>query len=205
LLKIVPLVACLILTTACATKPPSASILNSFNSPERLDSLQVAAQSSPLRVAPSAELSTSLDASSRVVAYDTFRSFYRTVEVDAQNNGRVAFTVKSICSCLGFDKRVAVPIVLAFDATGRSLNLSDIHYEVQKPSGITPLRVVLSGQVQTLGSTKFRLLLLADNSQVDSPVQKIRLLNQYGSPVMNLEILSYPTGEMTLAVALEKR
>ncbi|OJX03279.1 MAG: hypothetical protein BGO72_00630 [Burkholderiales bacterium 70-64] len=100
---------------------------------------------------------------------------------------------------------MVIPILLAFDTVGRYLQIDGIRYEVMKASGITPLRIVLSGQIQTSGAKIFRLLLLADNSLPDSPVKKILLVDQFGISIMNLQVLSYPVGDMALAVSASER
>ena len=205
MLRIILLAAILASLTGCATKPPTSSFSGALHESERIDPLSVAALARPLKVTPSSGLSTSLEASNRVVAYDMFHSFYRTVEVEAENHGEVAVTVTSFCSCFGFDKRVVIPILLAFDTVGRYLQIDGIRYEVMKASGITPLRIVLSGQIQTSGAKIFRLLLLADNSLPDSPVKKILLVDQFGISIMNLQVLSYPVGDMALAVSTSER
>jgi hypothetical protein len=203
-LKTVFLAIILICLTGCAAKPPSNSFLETFKSTNQLDSLSMAALASPLKVTPSADLSTSLEASHRIVAYQGSRSFYRTVQVEAENDGQVGFTVKSTCACFGFDKRVAIPILLAFDSAGAPLPLSGVRYEVVRASGITPLRVVLSGRVHTAGAKTFRALLLADNSSLDTLILTHRLISATGEPIANLQVLSYPIGSLTLSLETPK-
>jgi hypothetical protein len=191
----------LLVLIGCASKPPTADLFANLNSTATPDTLISAMSVSALEAKLNTTTPVELDSNSRVLSFDGYRSFYKAVEVKSDGSGSFNLQIESICACFGFDKRIAVPVVLAVDAAGSELPITEVKYTSKRASGVTPFRVVMQGKVVGQKDAMVRILLLSDNSSIDQPVQKIRLLNQYGVKLMSLEVLSYPIGKYVLTLS----
>jgi hypothetical protein len=185
--------------TGCATKPPTAKLLAGLSSATTIDSPNSTTSEGLLVAKLNTTTTIEIDSNSRVLSYGGYRSYYKAIEVKPDANGSIKFQIESICACLGFDKRVAVPVVIAVDASGKEIQITDMKYAT-KSADFRPFRIVMQGSVANQKDSAVRLLLLADNSSVDQPIKKTQLLNQYGAYVMSTEILSYPKGTFVLTL-----
>jgi hypothetical protein len=190
----------LLLLSGCASKPPTADLLANMNSIATADTPISAKNAVSLEAKLNTTTTIELDSNSRVLSFGGYKSFYKAVEVKSDDSGSLKFQIESICACLGYDKRVAVPVVLAMDALGGELPITDLKYTKRSASGLTPFRLVMQGSVISKKDSVVRLLLLADNSGIDYPIRKIEIVSQYGIHLMDIEILAYPMGKYVLTL-----
>jgi hypothetical protein len=184
---------------SCASKLPTSEVLANVNSTAKLDTIAVALQSAPIKVGLNSKIKSSLEAGNRSVSYKGFASYYRLFETDTGSREKLDLEIVSLCTCFGFDKRIAIPVPLVFDADGNQLEIADLQYKARHASFGIPFNITVKGSVFTKNTGKIRILMLADTSSVDRDLGGTKLVHMYsGELIMYLPVLSYPVGPFSL-------
>jgi len=126
-------------------------------------------------------------------------SYYRLYRLP-QVNGTLHLKVTSYCACLGFDKRVAVPVVRVLTKAGKVIEPMPDGYEysVEGAHGFTPLSVVLDVAVPSPNAAY--ALVASDTSRPDASVERINIVGIAGS-LMRLNVRAYPVGRFDIRYA----
>ncbi|WP_083846026.1 MalM family protein [Rhodanobacter spathiphylli] len=126
-------------------------------------------------------------------------SYYRLYRLP-QVNGTLHLKLISYCACLGFDKRIAVPVVRVLTKAGQVIEpLPDgYEYSVESAHGFTPLSVTLDVTVPSPNATY--ALVASDNSRPDASVERINIVGIGGS-LMRLNVRAYPAGHFDIRYA----
>lgn len=181
----------------CASKPPKQELYGALAAATQVATPAQAALTEPLVAVPGTPLAFELTSGNGIVSYASYRSYYRPIRVQADAGGKVSFTLTSLCTCFGFDKRIVIPVVAAFDAAGAPLAIDNPQYQPVKGGGF---KIAFSGTVRTAAAGEVRLLAMSDNAMPDVVVSTTRMTNQYGQRVMDVYVKSNPVGELALKV-----
>ena len=140
-----------------------------------------------------------LDATAPSVEHAGYLTYYRTYEVVAPRDGPLSVTLESFCACVGFDKKMAVPVALVVDASGAPVELPDLA-RVDPGFGIAKIR----GHFAARQGQAYRVVVMADNSSPGSTVHTINIGTTTSSNVMSLPTRSVPGAKMRLTIGGKK-
>lgn len=181
-----PLLLTLILP-GCATVPPAQDVVGNLEhaNPIPLAAVKLESDASPLGIQP---IKGELGPGAPVVKLTQGDSYYRLYRLTPVH-GDLHMRVTSYCACLGFNKRIAVPVVRVLTKAGRVVDPSPegYDYSVEGAHSFTPLSVTLD--VTVPGTDAGYALVAADNSHLDTPISRINF--SWGT---KLDILAYPIG-----------
>lgn len=180
--------------TGCASAPPTPELFAALASSAQVVTASAAAVTTPLVAVPGTRLAFEMTAADGVVSHQKYRSFYRPISMKANDSGEASFTLTSLCACFGFDKRIAIPMVAAFDAAGAPLAIDNARYQHVRASG-GPFRIAVTGKVRTARAGEVRLLVIANNEMPDVVVSTTRMVNQYGHHVGDATVKASPVGQ----------
>jgi len=172
--------------------------LNSIN---EIDNVTSVLSNKSTSIGLGVKASASLAEGQRVTRIGGSISYYYAFESRKDLKGSVRFELNSYCACFGFDKRVMIPIVLAFDSDGNEVKLNNMRYETIRASGTTPLHILLTGELDVNSEQVLKFIVLADNSSLDHTIATTSLQNSYGREMMNLSVNSYPLGDFSLKLS----
>ncbi|KAG9580046.1 hypothetical protein KCV01_g15897, partial [Aureobasidium melanogenum] len=133
----------------------------------------------------------------KVVQLSHYSSYYKLLKVDHTLGSPTKITVNSYCSCFGYDKRVMIPILYGLSPTGEIIETQNVKYGLHQASGFTPLYISL--EVGFSRPDVAYLVLSADNSHIDRPIQHIHIIVN-NVPFGPINILSYPVGRVEVEV-----
>lgn len=185
-----------LLLVACASTPPSSEYLSTLNNQDIKTTLSSFVPPDHAPLLTTGGVKSELDENDGTIQLNGYGSYYKVFEL--QESGAKQFEVNAVCSCLGFDKRILVPALYLFSAQGKLVPATSTKYKITPPSGFTPMRLTLDARVDA-GNPKY-ILVAADNSNPDSTVESIVVKElPGGSPVLNLQIRSYPVGKFQLS------
>lgn len=176
-----------LLLSGCATVPPSQDVMSHLSQghPVPMTAVKLSSNAALLSAQPT---KGELGPGGPVVELAQGDSYYRLFRL-TPTQGTLHLKVTSYCACLGFDKRVVVPVVSVLTKDGQAVKPTPNGYEysVEGPHGFTPLAVTLD--VTVPGDEAAYALIAADNSRPSAPVSGINI-----SGLLHLEILAYPVG-----------
>jgi|SRR5690348_2118047 len=180
-----------LLLTGCATLPPGQEVISTLahDNAIPLTAVKLRNDAPLLGVQP---VEGEFGPGAPVVELAKGNSYYRLFRLNPAS-GNLHLKVTSYCACLGFDKRVAVPLLRVLTKSGQVVSLlpDGYEYSVEGAHGFTPLSVTLD--VTVPGAEAAYALVAADNSRPDSPISGINL-----NGLLHLEILSYPVGRFDI-------
>lgn len=181
-----PFIPVLILS-GCATVPPTQNVMGGLlrANPVPLAEISLRNDAPLLGMQP---VKGELGPGAPVVTLTQGNSYYRLYRLKPMR-GSLHLKVTSYCACLGFDKRIAVPLVRVLTKTGQTIDpLPDgYEYSVEGARSFTPLSMTLD--VTLPGAEADYVLVAADNSHPDTSITRINF--GWGS---ELDILTYPIG-----------
>ena len=96
------------------------------------------------------------------------RGNFEIIEFKKDDQGPVRITVQSLCDCFGFNKYVMVPKIYLADATGALVYVEPQRSYVASPTWGKPASVISSWYAANLSVGKYKLLVMADNSQIEN-------------------------------------
>jgi hypothetical protein len=154
------------------------------------------AASGPARVVkPGAKTRLRLDATAPTVGYSGYVTYYNTFEVVAPADGPLSLSLESFCACVGFDKKLGVPVALVFDANGAPVSLPDL---ARDDDGFAIARI--RGHFQAKQGQAYRILVMTDNSDLGSTVSVVDIGTSTGSTVLSIPTRAVPGGKMRLRI-----
>lgn len=160
------------------------------------DSLESAVSTGPSeRILPGVRTRLRLDATSPSVRYESYLTYYKVFEVVAPADGALSLQLESFCACLGFDKKIGVPVVAVFDAQGARVPTPEV---VGVEPGFGLMNLV--GHFDAHEGQTYRIVVMTDNSQLGSIVQVVNIGTTTGSTVASLPSRSTPGGKMRLTI-----
>ncbi|MFC5526786.1 hypothetical protein ACFPPA_13675 [Rhodanobacter ginsengisoli] len=181
-----PFIPALILS-GCAAVPPTQDVMGHLlhAEPVPLAAVELKSDAPLLGIQP---VKGELGAGAPVVELTQGSSYYRLYRLTPVH-GTLHLKVTSYCACLGFDKRIAVPVVRVLTKDGQVINPSPDGYEysVEGAHSFTPLSMTLD--VTVPGADADYALVAADNSHPDTSITRINF--GWGS---QLDIRTYPIG-----------
>jgi hypothetical protein len=134
-----------------------------------------------------------------VVQLPHYSTYYKLLRVDQPQGLPFKVTVNSYCSCLGYDKRVMVPVVYGLSSAGQVVDASSGTYALHQATGVTsPLHISLETNFAK-GDVAY-VVVAADNSLIDRNIESITTIVNAISfgPVY---VRSYPVGRFEIEVA----
>lgn len=188
--------------TGCASNPTASSLIQSMKSNTNIDTPVTAIKKIPTLLNPNTDTEKfSFDKSSPVLTYNDTVSYYRLYELDSGTSSNTQIKINSFCSCFGFDKRMMIPIVIAFDANGKEVDLGEPLYKTHQAAGITPVHITLTTNLKPGTASPVKIIVLADNAEQDKLAHSMSMRNSYGTEVYRLGIYSYPIGNFNVDVS----
>lgn len=185
-MKIWPFIPALILS-GCATVPPTPNVMGNLlhANPMPLAAVELKNDAPLLGIQP---VKGELGPGAPVVELTQGNSYYRLYRLTPVH-GILHLKVTSYCACLGFDKRIAVPVVRVLTKAGQVIDPSPdgYDYSVEGAHTFTPLSMTLD--VTVPGVDADYALVAADNSHPDTSITRINF--SWGN---KLDILTYPIG-----------
>jgi hypothetical protein len=147
------------------------------------------------RVEPGAKTRLRLDATAPTVGYSGYITYYNAFEVVAPADGPLALSVESFCACVGFDKKLGIPVALVFDASGKPVAVPDL---ARADDGFAIARI--RGHFQAKQGQAYRILVMTDNANLGSTVSVVDIGTTTGSSVLSIPTRAVPGGKMRLTI-----
>ena len=175
----------------CASVPTSGSLLAGMGARGQAKTIaQLDLKAATVLPLGQEGLDAAFDGSSDVLHLTGYDSYYRIFRIDP-SEGQRKVVVRAYCRCLGFDKRMMVPVLRFLDDRGLPVEAIDTRYSLVQAESFTPMSLKLRVFVPA-GNVRY-VVVVADNSQPDSTVQGINV-----DGVLHLDIRSYPLGKFNV-------
>jgi hypothetical protein len=176
-----------LILSGCAAVPPTQGVMGNLSraNPIPLAAVELKSDAPLLGMQP---VKGELGPGASVVELAQGNSYYRMYRLTPVH-GTLHLKVTSYCACLGFDKRIAVPVVRVLTKAGQVVDPSPDGYEysVEGAHNFTPLSMTLD--VTVPGADADYALVAADNSHPDTLISRMNF--GWGN---ELDILTYPIG-----------
>lgn len=193
MLKYLPLLAFVLLAAGCASVPPSSQYLSRINRESAPPVTSVALLDTPPMLAAGVNKAT-IDPGDKIVRIDKYNSYYKIFKIPAAQ-GNLHLTLDSYCSCLSFDKRIMVPVMIILSSDGAVTKPAQYQHYLHQASGLnSPLHISLDADVPAAAAGY--VLIAADNSQPDATIQRLLFRSAMSSD--ELDVRSYPIGHFEL-------
>lgn len=167
LTALLPMVSALLLT-GCVQNPTKT--YSELQQSTRVLSLKQALTlgSSHSAALPGTERRFRISGESGLVEENGLRGNFEIIEFKKDGQGPVRINVQSLCDCFGFNKYVMVPKIFLADATGALVNVESLRSYVASPTWSKPASVISGWYVANLNGGRYKLLVMADNSQIEN-------------------------------------
>lgn len=177
---------------SCASVPPSSNVLAGMSAHGQVKAItQLDLKDATMLPRGQEGLDAAFDGSGDVLHLGGYDSYYRVYRIDP-SQGKLKVVVRAYCRCLGFDKRMMVPVLRFLDDGGEPVDATvDARYSLVQAESFTPMSLKLRIFVPS-GHIRY-VVVAADNSQPDSTVQGINV-----DGMLHLDIRSYPLGKFNV-------
>src|SRR3954469_6918656 len=127
---------------ACASVPPSSVYLSQMRQAHPADIASIASGDVAAPLLKPGVNKFDVGAGDRVLELSHYSSYYKLLRVGQARPLKV--TINSYCSCLGYDKRVMMPVVYGLSVTGQVVDAHPGTYALHQATGLTsPLHISL--------------------------------------------------------------
>jgi len=194
---ILPCVAALLLS-ACASVQPSSVYLSQMRQAHPTDLASVATKGVAAPALKPGVNKFDLGQGDGLVQLPKYSSYYKLLKVNQTRPAPLKVSVNSYCSCLGYDKRVMIPVVYGLSSAGQVVDTRSGTYALHQATGLTsPLHVSLD--VEFDRPDVAYVLVVADNSLIDRKIESITTIVNAVSfgPVY---VRTYPVGRFEIEV-----
>ena len=175
----------------CASVPTSSSLLAGIRAHGQARTIAQLDLKAATMLPPGQEgVDAAFDGSGDVLHLTGYDSYYRVFHIEP-SQGQLKVVVRAYCRCLGFDKRMMVPLLRFLDDRGVPVEATDTRYSLVQAESFTPMSLKLRVFVPA-GNIRY-VVVVADNSQPDSTVQGINV-----DGMLHLDIRSYPLGKFNV-------
>lgn len=186
-------VGLVIALAACGPVRPSTQILAAMGAhgvPKSIGEIDL--RSATALAAGNAGVDAVFDASSDVLSMNGYDSYYRVYRINP-SQGTLKFIVTADCTCVSFDKRLMVPMLMVLSDAGKTIAAPDARYSFVQTKGFTQWQMKLRVLVPAAG---VRYVVVAtNNSRPDAVVQGLDM-----GDGAHLDIRNYPIGKYNVSL-----
>lgn len=183
--------------TGCASVPPSSLYLSKMADAKPVPLTSIAVQDGGAPELKAGLNKFTIGMTDKVVQLSHYSSYYKLLKVGHAQGSPTKVTVNSYCSCFGYDKRVMIPVLYGLSPKGEVIEAQNVKYDLHQAYGFNPLYISLD--VGFSRPDVAYLVLSADNSHVDRPIEYLHIIVN-NIPFGTLNILSYPVGRVEIEV-----
>ena len=185
--------------SACAAKKiPVENIMANLKLAAVVDDEHAILKKEPRKIDFNKKVSSSLSVGESIVRTSDNVSYYQVFEGESEFNGIVQFQLNSYCACLGFDKKIMIPLILLLDLDGNEIKVTNVNHIKKQASNFTPLHISLTGEFNVKKGQVFKIVVFAENSASNLTVSNTSIQNMQGTTLLNLRVSSYPLGDFDL-------
>jgi hypothetical protein len=114
-------------------------------------------------------------------------SLYETAQIDIDKPGNYLITIESICSCLGFEKLIFVPLLEIRDkAERKKVEINPLNSELLEPSFTLSSRLKKTWILNAENKGSYLLLFYSDNTKLNYPLGQQSSFGYYGALTYNV-------------------
>lgn len=189
-------IALVVPLSGCASAPPISSLAEGLASSQSVE-LRALPLKGDAALLGGRAIEGKLGPNAPVVRLEQGNSYYQLFRL-TPSQSPLRLRVTSYCACFGFDKRVAVPVLLVLTRVGDVLAPKSHEYSVEGAHGVTPLSVTLD--IEVPGPDAAYALVASDNSRLGESISHINVANY-----MQLDVSASPVGRFDLDYAPAER
>ena len=152
------------------------------------------------------ELEFEINEEDKVLVENNIYASYKLFSFNNIHKGKFQIEIGSLCDCLGINKYILIPKLFIIDSTVTIHALQPFQISYLESTWTLPARLRFWYETN-LEAGEFKILICADNSDVDQPVAQILPkglipLSGPGAVIMRKDVnfTSYPFGKMILKI-----